>query len=223
MSSIRQSSSNPFPDNGYDAPVDPAAWLALVSLFLAGGLTPGPAVMLVVTCSIRYGFGHAMLAGLGVCASNLVWTSLAVLGAAALSRAFPTAFAVLKLGGLVFVVYLGTRLARGGAVDLSRREAPPRGQLFGSGLALQLANPNALVYFGGMLPAYIDPDRPALTQALIVMASVTVTELLGLAIYAASADTLARRFTSRGFAVGFFRIAALAMVASSAVGVYNTW
>lgn len=200
-----------------------AAWIALVSLFLAGGLTPGPAVMLVVTCSIRYGFGHAMRAALGVCAANLLWTSLAVLGAAGLSRAFPLAFSAVKLGGLAFIVYIATRLMRAGAVDLSRREPPPRSQLFGSGLGLQLANPNALVYFGGMLPAYLDPSRPALTQALIVMVSVTVTELLGLAIYAASADALARRFASRSFAVAFFRLAAISMVASAALGVYTTW
>lgn len=204
--------------------MDPAAWLALVSLFLVGGLTPGPAVMLVVTCSIRYGRGPAMLAALGVCAANLVWTTLAVVGAAALSRAFPIAFALVKLGGLAFVVYLGVRMARqGDAIDLSRREPPPRGRLLASGLALQFANPNALVYFGGMLPAYIDPARPPVLQALIVMVSVTVTELLGLAVYAGSADALVRRFTSHGFAVGFFRLAALAMVVSSVVGLYTTW
>jgi homoserine/homoserine lactone efflux protein len=204
--------------------MEPAAWVALVSLFLAGGLTPGPAVMLVVTCSIRYGFAPALLAALGVCAANVAWVSLAVLGAAALSRTFPIVFAVVKLGGLAFIVYLAVRLMReGGAVDLSRREAPPRSRLFASGLGLQLANPNALVYFGGMLPAYIDPTRPAVLQALIIMASVTVTELLGLMLYARSADALAKLFVSRSFAVGFFRIAALSMVASAVLGVYTTW
>jgi homoserine/homoserine lactone efflux protein len=129
-----------------------------------------------------------------------------------------------KLGGLAFIVYLAVRLMReGGAVDLSRREAPPRSRLFASGLGLQLANPNALVYFGGMLPAYIDPTRPAVLQALIIMASVTVTELLGLMLYARSADALAKLFVSRSFAVGFFRIAALSMVASAVLGVYTTW
>jgi homoserine/homoserine lactone efflux protein len=179
--------------------------------------------MLTVTCSIRYGFGHAMVAALGVCAANLLWITLAVVGAAALSKAFPVAFAVVKLGGLAFIVHLAVRLVRGGAVDLARREAPPRTKLFGSGLGLQIANPNALVYFGGMLPAYLDSSRPMISQAAIVMVSVTVTELIGLAIYALSADALARRFASRSFAIGFFRIAALSMVASAAIGVYTTW
>lgn len=203
--------------------MEPAAWLALVSLFLAGGLTPGPAVMLVVTCSIRYGVAPALAAALGVCAANLAWTSLAFVGAAALARSLPGVFALLKLGGLAFIVLLAVRLVRAGPVDLARGVAPPRRHLFGGGVGLQLANPNALVYFGGMLPAYIDPARPLLTQALIVMASVTTTELLGLALYAAGADALARRFASRRFAVAFFRLAAFAMVASAALGVYTTW
>ena len=203
--------------------MDFATWLALISLFLAGGLTPGPAVMLTVTCSIRYGFWPAMIAAIGVCAANLVWVTLAVLGAAAVSKAFPLAFTVIKLGGLAFIVHLAFKLARAGAVDLTRREAPPRTKLFGSGVGLQLANPNALVYFGGMLPAYIDSARPLLAQSAILMVSITVTELFGLAIYALSSDALARKFASRGFAVGFFRVAALAMVASAALGVYTTW
>ena len=203
--------------------MDVATWLALIALFLAGGLTPGPAVMLTVTCSIRYGFADAMIAALGVCTANLLWITLAVLGAAGLAKAFPVMFAAMKLGGLAFIVHLAMRLLRGGAVDLAHRQAPPRTQLFGRGLGLQLANPNALVYFGGLLPAYLDPSRPLLSQAAIVMVSVTLTELLGLATYAVSADALARRFASRSFAVAFFRIAALLMVASAAIGVYTTW
>jgi homoserine/homoserine lactone efflux protein len=203
--------------------MDLAAWIALVLLFLAGGLTPGPAVMLTVTCSIRYGFWPAMLPALGICASNLLWTGLAVSGASALARAFPLAFAALKLAGLAFIAVLGVRLFRADAVQLGREQAPPRAHLFASGVGLQLGNPNALVYFGGMLPAYLDPGRPLATQAAIVMVSVTLTELAGLAAYAAGADTLARRFASRAFAVGFFRVAALCMVISAALGVYATW
>jgi threonine/homoserine/homoserine lactone efflux protein len=136
---------------------------------------------------------------------------------------FPGAFAVLKLGGLAFIVHLAVRMARSGTVSLDRRDPPPRSRLFGSGVGLQLANPNALVYFGGMLPAYIDPARPIATQAAIVASTITTTELFGLAVYAAASDALARRFATRGFAVGFFRLAALAMAASAVFGVYATW
>ena len=39
--------------------MDLTVWLALLALFFAGGLTPGPAVMMVMSTSLRYGAGTA--------------------------------------------------------------------------------------------------------------------------------------------------------------------
>ena len=57
-------------------------WLALVALFGIGGLTPGPAVMLVLASSFRYGFKPAMLPALGIASANVFWLILAASGAA---------------------------------------------------------------------------------------------------------------------------------------------
>ncbi len=195
-------------------------WLALVALCVAGGLTPGPAVMLVTTSSMRYGVRASMLAAVGICTSNLIWAALAVSGAAALAHGFPSAFLALKIVGVGYVVLLAWRIARSAPVDLVRREPPPRARLYGRGVALQLANPNALVFFGGLLPAYIDPDRSLVLQAAAIMATVTSTELFGLGVYASAAQWLARRFASAAFATWFFRGAALTMGASA---VFATW
>ncbi len=40
--------------------MDILVWANFTLLFLAGGLTPGPAVILVTTASIRYGFWASM-------------------------------------------------------------------------------------------------------------------------------------------------------------------
>lgn len=198
-------------------------WANFTLLFLTGGLTPGPAVMLVTTASIRYGFWAAMIPAVGVCVANLAWITLAASGVAVLAKAFPEAFLVLKLAGIGFIVWLAWRTAFGAPVDLLRREPPPRRKLFMHGIGLQLANPNALVYFGGLLPAYFNPDYDMIPQVLISMAIVTVCEMLGLTVYAAGSDALARRFQSQGFARWFFRIAALVMVMSASFAVYLTW
>ncbi|RYG31848.1 MAG: LysE family translocator, partial [Burkholderiales bacterium] len=118
---------------------------------------------------------------------------------------------------------LAWRTAFGAPVDLLRREPPPRRKLFANGIGLQLANPNALVYFGGLLPTYFNPDRDLIPQVLISMATVTVCEMFGLMVYAAGSGALARRFQSPAFAHWFFRIAALAMVISAAFAIYLTW
>jgi len=198
-------------------------WFALLALFLAGGLTPGPAVMLVTTSSIRYGFRASMVPAVGICAANVVWVVLAASGASALAHAAPAIFLAVKLGGVAFILWLAGKMAFAGAVDLTRKEPPPRAKLFGHGVGLQLANPNALVFFGGLLPAYIDPDKSRLGQGAIIVATVTATEMIGLVVYAVGADALARRFASRAFAIWFYRLAALAMAAAAAFAVYATW
>ena len=63
--------------------MDLSVWLALMALFLAGGLTPGPAVMMVMSASLRYGAPTALIPALGVSAANLVWITLAATGIAA--------------------------------------------------------------------------------------------------------------------------------------------
>jgi threonine/homoserine/homoserine lactone efflux protein len=198
-------------------------WFAFFALFIAGGLTPGPAVMLVTTSSIRYGFWPSMAPAIGICVSNLIWVTLAASGASALAHAFPQAFTALKLAGVAFILWLAWRTAFGAPVDLLRREPPPKAKLFAHGVGLQLANPNALVYFGGLMPAYLDTSRDLTTQAIVIMITVTVCEMFGLIIYALGADALARRFQSQTFATWFFRLAALAMAASASFAVYATW
>lgn len=198
-------------------------WINFTLLFLAGGLTPGPAVMLVTTSSIRYGFWPSMVPAVGICVANLVWIALAASGVAVLAKAFPEAFLLFKLAGIAFIVWLAWRTAFGAPVDLLRREPPPRRKLFVHGIGLQLANPNALVYFGGLLPTYFNPEHDLIPQIVISMATVTVCEMFGLIVYAGGADVLARRFQSQTFSRWFFRMAALAMVISASFAVYLTW
>ena len=198
-------------------------WLALLTIFAFGGLTPGPAVMLVTTSSMRYGFAAAMLPALGICLANIIWVALAASGVAILAEVFPLGFLVIKIAGVAYIFWIAWRMAFAGPIDLARRAPPPRTHLFARGVGLQLANPNALVFFGGLMPAYFDPDRSLIVQSLIIMATVSVTELFGLMIYAAGADWLAKRFASEGFARLFFRFAALAMAGSAVFAVYSTW
>lgn len=203
--------------------METGVWFAFFTMFLAGGLTPGPAVMLVTTASMRYGFWPAMAPAVGICVSNLIWIGLAASGASIVAHAFPDVFLIVKLAGVAFILFLAYRTAFHGPVDLTRQEPPPRARLFAHGVGLQLANPNALVYFGGLMPAYIDPERSLVAQGLVLAVTVTLTEMFGLAVYAAGADWLARRFASQTFARWFYRIAALTMAASAIFAVYSTW
>ena len=78
-------------------------WLSLVVLFFTGGLTPGPAVMLVLASSFRYGFKPALLPALGVASANVLWLCLAASGTAVLFEVYPRATIALKILGLSLI------------------------------------------------------------------------------------------------------------------------
>ena len=167
-------------------------WLALVALFGIGGLTPGPAVMLVMASSFRYGFKPAMLPALGIASANIIWLLLAASGAAALATTFPKAFLALKIIGVLVILYLALTAMFGPLPDPDAKasDAPPRGKLYSKGLALQLSSPMPLVYFGLILPAYFDVSYSISFQVLIMFLTVTTTELLGLGAYAYGAQKI---------------------------------
>lgn len=178
--------------------MDFATWLSLVGLFFVGGLTPGPAVMLVMQSSFRYGFWPSMMAALGIASANVLWLILAASGAAALAQSFPSGFIALKVIGLGVIIWLGVSIMRAPTDRMLSVEArvPPRAKLYGKGLALQLTNPLALVTFAGILPTFFDVDRAIAPQFFIMISTLTYLELQGLAVYAAFGRAIRARLSN---------------------------
>ncbi|MFC6198104.1 LysE family translocator [Ponticaulis profundi] len=205
-------------------------WISLVTLFAAGGLTPGPAVMLVIASSLRYGMALSMAAAIGICVANMIWITLAASGAGVLANQFPTVFLGLKVAGLIFICWLAWKTATQpvsrhfeedvvSVLGVNARKPPKYGRvvtLFFKGFGLQLANPNALVFFGGLLPAFFDVSTPIFAQAVVMILTVTMTELFGLTVYAGGARALAHQFDNPRFARIFYVCAGLVMALSVA-------
>ncbi len=193
-------------------------WIALVALFGVGGLTPGPAVMLVLASSFRYGFRPAMLPALGVASANVIWLILAATGVSAILTGSPSVFSVLKIVGFLVILYLGLSTIFGPTPDLSDSEknAPLKGRLFSKGVGLQLSSPMPLVFFGALLPAFFNTSQPIIPQFTIMLVTITATELIGLAVYAYSGGAI-RRFLSDPRQARMFNIAVgLVMIGAGA-------
>ncbi|MEM7730467.1 MAG: LysE family translocator [Pseudomonadota bacterium] len=191
-------------------------WLSLVVLFTVGGLTPGPAVMLVMASAFRYGFAPAMLAALGIASANVLWLILAASGTGALLTAFPQLTLALKVLGLLVILYLGLSTIFGPPPDMSvtSGDAPRKGGLYAKGIALQISSPLPLVYFGMLLPLYFDPEKDLATQFGIMLVTVTWLELQGLALYAAFARWIRAKLQSKRAARVFNAMIGGVMIAS---------
>lgn len=199
-------------------------WLSLVLLFFTGGLTPGPAVMLVLASSFRYGFKPALLPALGVASANVVWLCLAASGTAALFEIYPRATLGLKVLGMLVLGYMALSVMFGPLPRLEPdpNDAPKRGRLYLKGFLLQITSPMPLVYFGMLLPLYFVPDTPLAPQFLTMLVTVTILELFGLSVYAYAAKGI-RRFLQRPRTGRIFNVLiGLVMIASGVFAVLST-
>lgn len=204
--------------------MDLGTWIALIGMFLAGGLSPGPSMMLVITASLRHGFATSMIGAAGVSTANLFWILLAASGTAALASQFPTAFFVVKLLGLTFVGWIAWNLAFNSSPMGQIESTSPRQSmnLFVKGLGIHIANPQVLVFFGAILPQFIDTSKAVLDQVILIMVTITITEMSGLGFYALTAEAMSKKFRSRKFVEIFNRCAAAIMLTSAGFAVYAT-
>lgn len=203
--------------------MDLETWFKLVLLFGAGGLTPGPAVMLVLASSFRYGFKPAMLPAFGIASANVLWLLLAASGAFTLITAFPSLLTGMKITGLLVIIYMAYNTITGPIPNLeSTGPAPKRSRLYAKGVGLQISSPLPLVYFGLLLPLYFRPDLPLLPQFFIMLATVTATELLGLAVYAYGAAGIRQALKDERQAKNFNILIGTVMIASGIWAILST-
>ncbi len=90
-------------------------WNTLSLFILTEGLlslSPGPAVLLVVGYSLRYGFRIGFGATMGVLSVNAIYYSLSALGVGALILASATLFTIVKWVGAAYLAYLGITMLR---------------------------------------------------------------------------------------------------------------
>jgi len=199
-------------------------WLSLVALFFTGGLTPGPAVMLVLASSFRYGFKPALLPAIGVASANILWLCLAASGTAVLFEIYPNATLGLKILGILVLSWMAISVMFGPLPRLEPDpdDAPKRGRLYIKGFLLQITSPMPLVYFGMLLPLYFQTDKALAPQFLTMLLTVTVLELFGLSFYAYAAQSI-RKFLQDPKTGRIFNIfIGIIMIASGLFAVLST-
>ncbi|PLX44776.1 MAG: LysE family translocator [Hyphomicrobiales bacterium] len=139
---------------------DAGLFVAYVVLMMSFNLTPGPAVMKVVSDAVRYGVRPAHFSMAGIFAANMMYALLAVAGMGALIAAFPILFEAIKWIGVAYLTWLAVKAAARAWAPAERAvAAPPQraGSLFLTSFAVQGANPKSVLTFCVTLPIFAGP------------------------------------------------------------------
>lgn len=179
--------------------MDWKTWALFVAMETPLCLTPGPAVLFVLSHGLARGGRESVWANLGILSGNVIYFAISATGLGALLLRSYDLFFLIKWLGAAYLIWLGVSAWIGKSKPLQiRAEARPRSgpRTLANGVLLQLANPKALVFFTAFLPLFIDPARPLVPQFVILAATSTVLEffiLLGFGMLAGRAARLAER------------------------------
>lgn len=155
--------------------------------------SPGPDNLMVLGLGMSKGRKQGMVFGLGCALGCLSHTLLAVLGVSALIAASPVAFTALRVGGGLYLVWLGYNALRSqGGSKTSDGNAAPQSlrSLFTKGLVANAINPKVVLFFLSLLPQFVIPANgnvPGQMLALGVTFTVQAAILFGLLGYFAGA------------------------------------
>ena len=178
-------------------------------------MTPGPAVLLVVSQGIRRGFRSSTRGAAGILTGNAIYFALSAAGLGALLLASKRVFDVLQIAGAAYLVLLGLKmLIKPVRVDDHVTESVSDAGSFVQGLFTQLANPKAIVFFTALLPQFVDPTRAVAMQFVILGVISIVVELPVLLMYGFAADRGRARYGKH--APLFERLAGACLIAAGA-------
>lgn len=168
--------------------------LAYALTELVACLTPGPAVLSVMSVGLTGSLRGMFAAIAGINFSNLIWYIMVGAGLMALVHAAPGLFVALRWAGTAYLFWLGIQTWRSHITLAVTGQAPPIGVKRGflGAVAVQLSNPKALVFFTVFLPPFIDLHRPVAPQIAILAAIGVTMEIAALSMYGLLAFRLGR-------------------------------
>ena len=192
-------------------------WSAFALVELALCLTPGPAVLLVLSQALSRGAGKAVWSIFGILAANTTYFLLSATGIGAVLLASYDLFFAIKWIGAAYLVWLGVNAFMSATNTLPMQAAGGLGnvwQLFTSGFVLQMANPKALLFFTALVPQFINPHSPLAPQIAILAVTSMAIEFAVQIFYAALADGFSHYAAMPRFAAITNRVAGSLLIAA---------
>jgi threonine/homoserine/homoserine lactone efflux protein len=139
---------------------------------------PGPSVLFVVGRALAHGRRIALASVAGNVAGVQVVAISVALGIGTLVQRSDQVFTVVKLGGAVYLVWLGVQAIRHRRALSSALEAAaaPRSawKAAAEGFTVGVANPKAYVLYAAVLPQFANPATGHITLQLLILCLVSL-------------------------------------------------
>ena len=152
--------------------IAPETFLLFLGAVLILLITPGPNMAFVLTSGAAYGWRGGVAAAIGIGVVDLLFTLICAFGLAGLLSAYPAAFDAIRWAGAAYLVYLAVTCIRTAGRAKSARAIqaePSRWAIFLRGLASNIANPKAILFFLVFIPQFIDAGQGSVFVQFVLL------------------------------------------------------
>jgi threonine/homoserine/homoserine lactone efflux protein len=141
-------------------------FVSFVLFGVIAAITPGPNNVMLTTTGLNFGVRRGVPHLLGICIGFPVMLALIGLGFGTLFQLYPILHEVIKIVGVIYLLYLAWKIAstRGGAREINQSKPIN----FWQAAAFQWINPKAWIMGSSALAAYTSLDDNFFLQVLII-------------------------------------------------------
>ena len=167
-------------------------WL-FTTITLVLSASPGPVMLACMIDAGRYGFAKSTFTMLGASAGNLILMLLSALGLGLLVEQAEWIFHTIKWIGAAYLVYLGIKLVQAAPLSVDTQASQiPSSHLFRKAFLVAVTNPKGLIYFGALMPPFIDVHKSMPPQFALLTIIFLAMDFIWMAIYALGGQSIMR-------------------------------
>jgi threonine/homoserine/homoserine lactone efflux protein len=147
--------------------------IGIASALTIGAVSPGPSFVMVARTAASVGRFNGLLAAIGMGLGGTVFSIASLLGLHGVLLAVPSLYLLLKVGGGLYLAYLGIRIWRGArttfATEIEEHSlAPMSSRFLLLGLTTQLSNPKTAIVSASVFAAFLPADASIVFKMIIV-------------------------------------------------------
>lgn len=184
------------------------AWLLFTIAILVASISPGPNVLIVIINAAKYGRFGAVWTILGNLTCLFGVALLASFGVGAVIATAPTAYAIMKIAGGLYLAWLGFKLIRSsfaamGELKLDQadtnNEQVSRTALFLEAVAVSASNPKSIIFLSAVFPQFLNTSAPIAPQFMTMFVTIIAIVSIIHGFYAYLSTSLRKRPLSVAF------------------------
>ena len=188
-----------------------------IPTFFFVSATPGMCMTLSMTLGMTVGLKRAMWMMAGELIGVGLVMILSMVGVATILLTYPSFFTAFKLGGGLYLAYIGVQMWRSRGRLALQEQAACSQNVARSALALQgfvtaIANPKGWAFFIALLPPFIDQSLALVPQMAALIWIILLIEFICLVLYAIGGQSLAHLLRKRSNVRIMNRIAGTLMI-----------